>query len=447
MVEKLMFCLNLKESWFCMEETKKGNAWALIPLIIFVGMFLGVGIITGDFTTMPLNVAILVATIVGLVLNRKESFQKKVEIFTKGAGHSNIILMMLIFLLAGAFSQTTEDMGGVKSTVNLGLSLIPENLIIVGLFVICMFVSLSMGTSVGTVAAIAPVGFGLSQATDVSAAITMATVVGGAMFGDNLSMISDTTIAAVRTQKTKMSDKFKVNIKIVLPGAIFTVIVLWFLTNGAQIDASKSYDYDLIKVVPYLFVLILALFGVNVIIVLIGGIILSAIIGLFYGTFDWIGLLSSISKGIIGMEDIAIIALLIGGLVALIQHNGGITWLLNFVRNRVKSKRGAELGIAGLVSVADISTANNTISILMAGSLAKDISDEYGVDPRKSASILDMFASCFQGLLPYSPQLIAAAGVASISPFELVPYAIYPMILGICGLIAIAFRLPRLDKK
>ncbi len=447
MVEILMFCLNLKESWFCMEETKKGNAWALIPLIIFVGMFLGVGIITGDFTTMPLNVAILVATIVGLVLNRKESFQKKVEIFTKGAGHSNIILMMLIFLLAGAFSQTTEDMGGVKSTVNLGLSLIPENLIIVGLFVICMFVSLSMGTSVGTVAAIAPVGFGLSQATDVSAAITMATVVGGAMFGDNLSMISDTTIAAVRTQKTKMSDKFKVNIKIVLPGAIFTVIVLWFLTNGAQIDASKSYDYDLIKVVPYLFILILALFGVNVIIVLIGGIILSAIIGLFYGTFDWIGLLSSISKGIIGMEDIAIIALLIGGLVALIQHNGGITWLLNFVRNRVKSKRGAELGIAGLVSVADISTANNTISILMAGSLAKDISDEYGVDPRKSASILDMFASCFQGLLPYSPQLIAAAGVASISPFELVPYAIYPMILGICGLIAIAFRLPRLDKK
>ncbi|MGX0143607.1 Na+/H+ antiporter NhaC [Staphylococcus saprophyticus] len=447
MVEKLMFCLNLKESWFCMEEIKKGNAWALIPLIIFVGMFLGVGIITGDFTTMPLNVAILVATIVGLVLNRKESFQKKVEIFTKGAGHSNIILMMLIFLLAGAFSQTTEDMGGVKSTVNLGLSLIPENLIIVGLFVICMFVSLSMGTSVGTVAAIAPVGFGLSQQADVSAAITMATVVGGAMFGDNLSMISDTTIAAVRTQKTKMSDKFKVNIKIVLPGAIFTVIVLWFLTNGAQIDASKSYDYDLIKVVPYLFVLILALFGINVIIVLIGGIILSAIIGLFYGTFDWIGLLSSISKGIIGMEDIAIIALLIGGLVALIQHNGGITWLLNFVRNRVKSKRGAELGIAGLVSVADISTANNTISILMAGPLAKDISDEYGVDPRKSASILDMFASCFQGLLPYSPQLIAAAGVASISPFELVPYAIYPMILGICGLIAIAFRLPRLDKK
>lgn len=437
----------LIESWFCMEKTKKGNAWALIPLLVFVGLFLGVGIGTGDFSTMPLNVAILVASIVALILNRKETFHKKVEVFTKGAGHSNIILMMLIFILAGAFSQTTEDMGGVQSTVNLGLSLIPENLIIVGLFIICMFVSLSMGTSVGTVAAIAPVGFGLSQATDVSAAITMATVVGGAMFGDNLSMISDTTIAAVRTQKTKMSDKFKVNIKIVLPGAIFTIIALWFLTNGAQIDATKSYDYNIIKVLPYLMVLILALIGINVIIVLIGGIALSAIIGLIDGSFGWTGLLGSISKGIIGMEDIAMIALLIGGLVALIQHNGGITWLLHFVRNRVKSKRGAELGIAGLVSAADISTANNTISILMAGPLAKEISEEYDVDPRKSASILDMFASCFQGLLPYSPQLIAAAGVASISPFELLPYSIYPMILGVCGLIAIFFNLPRLNKK
>ena len=430
-----------------MKEQYKGNAWALIPLIVFVAMFLGVGIATGDFTTMPLNVAIIVASIIGLLLNRKESFQQKVEIFTKGAGHSNIVLMMLIFLLAGAFSQTTEDMGGVKSTVNLGLSIIPENLIIVGLFIICMFVSVSMGTSVGTVAAIAPVGFGLSQATDVSAAITMATVVGGAMFGDNLSMISDTTIAAVRTQKTKMSDKFKVNIKIVLPGAILTIIALWFLTNGAHIDATKNYDYNIIKVIPYLLVLILALVGINVIIVLIGGTLLSAIIGLVDHSFGWKGLLSSISKGIVGMEDIAIIALLIGGLVALIQHNGGITWLLNFVRNRVKSKRGAELGIAGLVSAGDIATANNTISILMAGPLAKDIADEYDVDPRKSASILDMFASCFQGLLPYSPQVIAAAGVASISPFDLVPYAIYRGLLGVCGLVAIFFRLPRLEKK
>lgn len=429
-----------------MKEMKNGNAWALIPLLLFVLLFLGVGIISGDFTTMPLNVAITITVIVALLMNRKETFAKKVEVFTKGAGHSNIILMMLIFILAGAFSTTAEKMGGVSSTVNLGLSLIPQNLIIVGLFIICMFVSISMGTSVGTVAAIAPVGFGFAQATDVPAALAMATVVGGAMFGDNLSMISDTTIAAVRTQKTKMSDKFKVNFKIVLPGAIITIIILFFLTNGISIDHTKNYDYNLIKVIPYLLVLILALVGINVIIVLIGGTVLAGIIGLIDGSFGWKSLLNAISKGIIGMEDIAMIALLIGGLVGIIQHNGGIDWLLNFVRSKVKSKRGAELGIASLVSAADISTANNTISIIMAGPLAKNIADEYDVDPRKSASILDIFGGCFQGLLPYSPQVISAAGVAGISPFLMLQYSIYPILLGVCGLVAIILRVPRLNQ-
>lgn len=429
-----------------MKEMKNGNAWALIPLLLFVLLFLGVGIISGDFTTMPLNVAITITVIVALLMNRKETFAKKVEVFTKGAGHSNIILMMLIFILAGAFSTTAEKMGGVSSTVNLGLSLIPQNLIIVGLFIICVFVSISMGTSVGTVAAIAPVGFGFAQATDVPAALAMATVVGGAMFGDNLSMISDTTIAAVRTQKTKMSDKFKVNFKIVLPGAIITIIILFFLTNGISIDHTKNYDYNLIKVIPYLLVLILALVGINVIIVLIGGTVLAGIIGLIDGSFGWNGLLNAISKGIIGMEDIAMIALLIGGLVGIIQHNGGIDWLLNFVRSKVKSKRGAELGIASLVSAADISTANNTISIIMAGPLAKNIADEYDVDPRKSASILDIFGGCFQGLLPYSPQVISAAGVAGISPFLMLQYSIYPILLGVCGLVAIILRVPRLNQ-
>lgn len=429
-----------------MKEMKNGNAWALIPLLLFVLLFLGVGIISGDFTTMPLNVAITITVIVALLMNRKETFAKKVEVFIKGAGHSNIILMMLIFILAGAFSTTAEKMGGVSSTVNLGLSLIPQNLIIVGLFIICMFVSISMGTSVGTVAAIAPVGFGFAQATDVPAALAMATVVGGAMFGDNLSMISDTTIAAVRTQKTKMSDKFKVNFKIVLPGAIITIIILFFLTNGISIDHTKNYDYNLIKVIPYLLVLILALVGINVIIVLIGGTVLAGIIGLIDGSFGWKGLLNAISKGIIGMEDIAMIALLIGGLVGIIQHNDGIDWLLNFVRSKVKSKRGAELGIASLVSAADISTANNTISIIMAGPLAKNIADEYDVDPRKSASILDIFGGCFQGLLPYSPQVISAAGVAGISPFLMLQYSIYPILLGVCGLVAIILRVPRLNQ-
>lgn len=429
------------------EQKQKGNAVALIPLILFVGLFLGVGIITGDFTKMPLNIAITIAVIVALIMNRKEKFTEKVEVFTKGAGHSNIILMVLIFVLAGAFSKVTEDMGGVKSTVNLGLSLIPGNLLIIGLFIICMFVSISIGTSVGTVAAIAPVGFGISEATDISAALAMATVVGGAMFGDNLSMISDTTISAVRTQHTKMSDKFKVNFKIVLPGAILTMVILGILTHSATISSTKDYSFEFIKVIPYLLVLILALIGVNVIIVLIGGTVLSGIIGLIDGSFNWIGFLKAASEGMIGMEDIAIIALMIGGLIGIIQHNGGITWLLNFVRSKVKSRRGAEFGIASLVSAADISTANNTISILMAGPLAKNIADEYDIDPRKSASILDIFGSCFQGLLPYSPQVIAAAGVAGISPFMLVPYSIYPIILGISGLAAIIFNFPKLNKR
>ena len=377
-----------------MEVHKKSNAWALFPLLLFVALFLGVGIITGDFTSMPLNVAITITVIVALLMNRKESFAKKVEVFTKGAGHSNIILMMLIFILAGAFSNTAEKMGGVKSTVNLGLSLIPENLIIVGLFV-----SISMGTSVGTVAAIAPVGYGFAQATDVPTALAMATVVGGAMFGDNLSMISDTTIAAVRTQHTKMKDKFRVNFKIVLPGAILTIIILYFLTNGISLNHAKNYDYNLIKVVPYILVLVLALLGVNVIIVLIGGTLLAGIIGLIDGSFSWMGLLDAVSKGIISMEDIAMIALLIGGLVGIIQHNG-----------------------------------------------AKNIADEYDVDSRKSASILDIFGGCFQGLLPYSPQVISAAGVAGISPLMLFPYSIYPILLGVCGLIAILFNFPKLKK-
>ncbi|MDA3122721.1 Na+/H+ antiporter NhaC family protein, partial [Staphylococcus pseudintermedius] len=306
------------------------------------------------------------------------------------------------------------------------------------------FISISMGTSVGTVAAIAPVGFGISEATEIPAAFAMATVVGGAMFGDNLSMISDTTIAAVRTQKTQMSDKFKVNFRIVVPGAIVTIFVLWWLSHGYDVTQTKTYDFEWVKVVPYLLVLILAVIGINVVLVLLGGILLSSLIGLIDGSFDLGGLLKAASEGVLGMQDIAMIALLIGGMIGLVEHHGGITWLLNFVKQRVKTRRGAELGIASLVSVADISTANNTISIIMAGPLAKDIAEEYDIDPRKSASLLDIFGSAFQGFVPYSPQLIAAAGVASISPVTLLPYSIYPVMLAICGIIAILFNLPRL---
>ncbi|UNB46660.1 Na+/H+ antiporter NhaC family protein [Staphylococcus coagulans] len=425
----------------------QNNPWALTPLVVFISIFLGAGIITKDFTFMPLNVAAIIGVVVTLMMNRQEKLTTKVEVFAQKAGHPNIILMMFIFILAGAFSKTAQAMGGVTSIVNLGLSLIPQNYLIVGLFIICMFISISMGTSVGTVAAIAPVGFGISQATEIPAALAMATVVGGAMFGDNLSMISDTTIAAVRTQKTQMSDKFKVNFRIVVPGALITIVLLWWLTMGYQIDHTKTYDYEWFKVIPYLLVLILAIIGVNVILVLLGGVALAGLIGLIDHAFSFAGLLKVISEGIIGMQDIAMIALLIGGMIGLVEHHGGISWLLNFVKSRVKSRRGAEFGIAGLVSIADISTANNTISIIMAGPLAKDIADEYQIDARKSASILDIFGSAFQGFVPYSPQLIAAAGVASISPVMLLPYSIYPIMLALCGVVAIIFNLPRLERK
>ncbi|WP_340294797.1 Na+/H+ antiporter NhaC family protein [Staphylococcus coagulans] len=425
----------------------QNNPWALTPLVVFISIFLGAGIITKDFTFMPLNVAAIIGVVVALMMNRQEKLTTKVEVFAQKAGHPNIILMMFIFILAGAFSKTAQAMGGVTSIVNLGLSLIPQNYLIVGLFIICMFISISMGTSVGTVAAIAPVGFGISQATEIPAALAMATVVGGAMFGDNLSMISDTTIAAVRTQKTQMSDKFKVNFRIVVPGALITIVLLWWLTMGYQIDHTKTYDYEWFKVIPYLLVLILAIIGVNVILVLLGGVALAGVIGLIDHAFSFSGLLKVISEGIIGMQDIAMIALLIGGMIGLVEHHGGITWLLNFVKSRVKSRRGAEFGIAGLVSIADISTANNTISIIMAGPLAKDIADEYQIDARKSASILDIFGSAFQGFVPYSLQLIAAAGVASISPVMLLPYSIYPIMLALCGVVAIIFNLPRLERK
>ncbi|HDK5689671.1 TPA: Na+/H+ antiporter NhaC family protein [Staphylococcus pseudintermedius] len=426
------------------QEQEHSSPWALIPLVVFISIFLGAGIITKDFTFMPLNVAAIIGVVVALMMNRRETFMSKVEVFARQAGHANIVLMMFIFLLAGAFSKTTEAMGGVTSIVNLGLSFIPQNFLIVGLFIICMFISISMGTSVGTVAAIAPVGFGISEATEIPAAFAMATVVGGAMFGDNLSMISDTTIAAVRTQKTQMSDKFKVNFRIVVPGAIVTIFVLWWLSHGYDVTQTKTYDFEWVKVVPYLFVLILAVIGINVVLVLLGGILLSSLIGLIDGSFNLGGLLKAASEGVLGMQDIAMIALLIGGMIGLVEHHGGITWLLNFVKQRVKTRRGAELGIASLVSVADISTANNTISIIMAGPLAKDIAEEYDIDPRKSASLLDIFGSAFQGFVPYSPQLIAAAGVASISPVTLLPYSIYPVMLAICGIIAILFNLPRL---
>src|SRR5690625_1656694 len=422
---------------------KKGSLLALLPLLIFILLFIGTGIVSGDFSNMPLNVAIIIASTIALAMNRKEKLSTKIDIFTKGAGHPNIMLMAIIFILAGAFSETAKGMGAVDATVNMGLSRIPGNLLMVGIFIVGCFISLSMGISTGTVAALAPIGIGIAEQTGLPMALSMATVIGGAMFGENLSMISDTTIAAVRTQKTKMSDKFKTNFLIVLPGAIGTAIILWIITTGSTIDTLGDFSYSLIKIVPYLAVLIAALLGVNVLIVLLGGTILSGIIGLTDGSYTMVAFIKAASQGITNMENIAILAILIGGMIGIIQHNGGIQWLLNFVTSKIKTKKGAEFGIASLVSITDIATSNNTISIIATGPLAKDIADEYQIDPRKTASILDIFASCFQGLIPYGGQMLAATGLAAISPISIIPYSFYPIALGICGIIAILIGFPR----
>ncbi|MBC8630901.1 Na+/H+ antiporter NhaC family protein [[Eubacterium] tenue] len=421
------------------KEIKKGNPLALLPLVIFLILFVGSGIITGDFYKMPALVAFLVAGGVALLFNKKESLETKMNVFCKGAGDNNIILMVIIFLLAGAFSSVAKAMGGVDSTVNLSLSILPSNLLVAGLFIIGCFISISMGTSVGTIAALSPIALGIAQKTGMPVPLVIGVVVGGAMFGDNLSMISDTTIAAVRTQGCELKDKFKVNFLIVLPAAIATAILLTLVTLGYKSAGSQTYEYEIIKVLPYILVLTGALLGVNVFALLGGGILFAGIIGLFSKSFDLLGLIGAVSEGMAGMYELSLLVLVVGGVVALIKFNGGIDYILYFITSKIKSKKGAEFGIAALVSVIDLCTANNTIAIVTAGPLAKDIADKYDIDPRKTASILDIFSSCWQGVIPYGAQLLTAAGIVGISPVEILRYLYYPGLMFLCGIASIAF--------
>ncbi|MGL5756499.1 MAG: Na+/H+ antiporter NhaC family protein [Paraclostridium sp.] len=421
------------------QEIKRGNPLALLPLGVFLILFVGSGVINGDFYKMPALVAFLIAGGVALLFNRKESLEVKMDVFCKGAGDTNIILMVIIFLLAGAFSSVAKTMGGVDSTVNLSLSILPSNLLVTGLFIIGCFISISMGTSVGTIAALSPIALGIAQKTGIPVALVVGAVVGGAMFGDNLSMISDTTIAAVQTQGCELKDKFKVNFLIVLPAAIITAIILTLVTTGYTSVTSQSYNYEIIKVLPYILVLAGALIGINVFALLGSGIVFAGIIGVFTNSFDLLGLIGAISEGMAGMYELSLLVLVVGGVVALIKFNGGIDYILYFITSKIKSKKGAEFGIAVLVSVIDLCTANNTIAIVTAGPLAKDIADKYNIDPRKTASILDIFSSCWQGVIPYGAQLLTAAGIAGISPIEILRYLYYPGLMFLCGVASIAF--------
>lgn len=422
-----------------MNKRKEGNWWALLPLLVFVLVYIGIALITKDFYSVSVIIPFLIASVVALVMNTKVKFEEKLHIFCKGAGDSNIILMILIFILAGAFAQVAKSMGAVDSTVNLGLSVLPPNLLVTGIFIVACFIALSVGTSMGTIVALVPIALGVSEKTGIAVALVVGAVVSGAMFGDNLSIISDTTIAATKTQGCEMRDKFKMNFKIVLPAAIITAIIFMIITSGTESVNLGSYDYNLIKIIPYIGVLVAALAGVNVIFVLASGVILAGIIGIATKSFDIIGLFTSMADGISGMSELIIISLLIAGMVSLIKFNGGIEFILHKGLKNFKTKRGAEFGIGALVSLVDICTANNTIAIVTVGPIAKDISNEFDLEPKRIAGIMDMFACAFQGIIPYGAQLISAASLAAISPIQIMQYLFYPYLMGISVIIAIIF--------
>ena len=424
-----------------MNSTKeKGRAIALLPIAVFLLIFLGSGVLTGDFYSMPAIVAFLIALAVAFFQNRSVSFSDKIRLAAKGVGEENIITMCLIFLAAGAFSGAVKAAGGVDSTVNLGLSVLPSKMAVAGLFVIGCFISISMGTSVGTITALAPIAAGISDKTGISAAICAGAVVGGAMFGDNLSMISDTTIAAVKTQGCEMKDKFRENFKIVLPAAIATLILFLVLGHTTGYSLKANLPYNIFQVLPYLVVLVGALVGVNVFVVLMSGTVLSLIVGLSTGAFTVADMFKYVGDGIMSMYDITVISIIVASIVALVREYGGIDFVLSFIRKRIRAQRGGELGIAALALLVDLCTANNTVAIVMAGPIAKEISTDFDVTPRRSASLIDMFSSMGQGLIPYGAQMLAAASLTGLTPFDIIPYCYYPFLMGLSGLIFILIK-------
>ena len=424
----------------------KPNGLALLPIIVFLILFIGIGVVQKDFYSMPAVIGFLIALAVAFLQTRGISFNEKISIIAKGVGDDNIITMCLIFLVAGAFSGSVSAAGGVNSTVNLGLSLLPPGIAVIGLFIIGCFISISMGTSMGTIAALAPIAMGISEKTDFPIAICIGAVVSGAMFGDNLSMISDTTIAAVRTQGCDMRDKFRKNFLIVLPAAIATIVILFFMTSGAHFTVSKDLDYNIFQVIPYILVLVTALIGLNVFIVLIGGIAFSVIVGLATGAMKVSQIFTSMGKGATGMYDITVISILVACISALVKYNGGFAFILENIHKHIHSYKGAEFGVAALVGLIDCATANNTVAIVIAGPIAKEISDDYGIEAARTASLLDMFASVFQGIIPYGAQLLSAASLTGLSSFDIMPYLFYPYLMAVCGIVSIIISKKKLGK-
>lgn len=415
---------------------------ALSPLLVFFVLYLVTSIVARDFYKVPITVAFMVASIFAVATSGKMSLQKRIECYSRGAATGNLMMMLWIFVLAGAFASAAKAMGSIDATVNLTLHLLPAEMLLAGLFIASCFISLSIGTSVGTIVALVPIAAGLADGTGTSTALMTAIVVGGAFFGDNLSFISDTTIAATQTQGCRQSDKFRVNLFIAAPAALIIFII--YLLMGENIQTPKQIpDFELLKVLPYLIVLAVAVFGMNVMAVLTIGILLTGIIGLIGGSFDVYGWFGAMGDGIKGMGELIIITMMAGGLLEIIRMNGGIDYIIKKLTAQVNGRRGAELAIAALVTLTNVCTANNTVAIITVGGIAKQIGDRYGVDNRKCASILDTFSCFTQGIIPYGAQMLIGAGLAQLNPIEILPYLYYPLVLGLVAMAAIIFRFPK----
>jgi len=410
--------------------------------MVFITFYLVTSIIAGDFYKVPITVAFMVSSIYAIISFGGKPLMSRVNAFSRGAATEQMMLMIWIFVLAGAFAYSAKAMGSIDATVNLTLALLPPQMILAGMFLAACFVSISIGTSVGTIAALVPIAAGVASETHTDLAMMTAIIVGGSFFGDNLSFISDTTIMATQTQGCRLSDKFRVNIFIVFPAAL--LVFVYYLFMGFQVETpEKVIQVEWVKVIPYLIVLITAIFGMNVMAVLTLGILLTGLIGLFTGSFDIYGWLNSMGSGILSMGELIIVTMMAGGMLELIRQQGGIDFIIRQLTRRVNNKRGAELSIAALVSLVDVCTANNTVAILTVGDISKRIGDRYGVDNKKCASILDTFSCTVQGLIPYGAQMLIAAGLASLNPISILPFLYYPFVLGIIALLSILLRYPR----
>ena len=420
----------------------KMSGWAaLSPLLVFLVVYLVSSLLEKDFYKIPITAAFLVASAYALMIS-KGTTDEKIAVFSKGAGDRNVLLMIWIFVLAGAFASSAQEIGAVDATVDLTLRILPDRLLYAGIFLASCFISMAIGTSVGTIVALVPVAAGIAEQTGVETAFMTAIVAGGAFFGDNLSFISDTTIAATRTQECQMKDKFKANVAIAAPAAIAVTVLYIILGSGTEM-ARQASGIEWIKLIPYIMVIWLALTGMNVMSVLALGIAANAVLGFSCGDFGWTGWLVSLGKGIGGMGELIIVTMLAGGMLEMIRVNGGIDFIVSGLTRKVKGKRGAELCIAAIVSIANICTANNTIAIITTGRIARDISLKYGVDNRKAASILDTFSCMVQGIIPYGAQMLMAAGLSGVSALGIIKYLYYPYALGLMALMAIIFRFPR----